>query len=208
MGTAPVRRRLGAAVAALAALTGAAACGADTEPEQPSIDVTLDVTMTAGPDALRIEYTLVNRADEPVVVFAGIPARDTHENPEVDPNAAYVTARDDDTVEIAKRVFAPPEGVGLAVDFVVRGTVLQPRDDLREVLQVPLPLQPRHPYETDARLPEAARKAVFCVGVATQASVPPLPTASGESDPRPTFPHRKSIADVQRLVCGTPTDLP
>lgn len=141
------------------------------------------------------------------MVFSGIPQRDTHENPEVDANAAYVTGRDDGTVEIAKRVFAPPEGVGLAVDFVVRGTVLAPRRSLIEIVHVPLPLRPRHPYDANASLPDPVERAVFCVGVAKQSAVPPLPTASGDTDGRPSYPHRESIADVQRVVCGEPTDL-
>ena len=201
------RRRLVAALGAFAALVNGAACDRAAEPASPPLDVGLTVSVQREAGALRIDYTLVNRTAEDVLVFSGIPARDTHESPTVDPNAVYVTARDDDTVEIAKRVFPPPEGVGLAVDFVVRGSVMAPQQSVGEVVRVPLPLAARHPYDTAARLPEPAKRAVFCVGVAKRAAVPPVPQASGDTDARPVFPHRATVARAQQLVCGEPFDL-
>ncbi|HEU4424569.1 MAG TPA: hypothetical protein VFR67_18745 [Pilimelia sp.] len=198
------RRRLLAALGAVAALLSGAACDNADEPKSPPLDVGLTVAVTRESGDLRIEYTLVNRTGVEVVAFTGIPARDTHENPVPDPNAAYVTARDDGTVEIAKRVFAPPEGVGLAVDFVVRGTVLAPQASVGEVVRIPLPLTARHPYDTAARLPESAKRAVFCVGVAKRDAVAPVPAASGDTDPRPIYAHRASVANNQHLACGEP----
>jgi hypothetical protein len=201
------RRRLFAALGAVAAFLGGAACDGSDEPAPPRLDVGLTVTVSRESSALRIDYTLVNRTSDPIVAFNGVPRRDTHENPEPDPNAVYVTARDDGTVEIAKRVFAPPEGVGLAVDFVVRGSVVAPQQSLGEVVRVPLPLTARHPYDTSASLPADARRAVFCVGVAKQSAVAPNPTASGDTDPRPVYAHRASVAKGQHLACGEPFDL-
>jgi hypothetical protein len=201
------RRRLLAALGAVGALLGAAACDKADEPKPPPFDVGLTVAVTRESGALRIDYTLVNRTGEPVVAFTGIPRRDTHENPVADPNAVYVTARDNDTVQIAKRVFAPPEGVGLAVDLVVRGTVLAPQASVAEVVRVPLPLTARHPYDTTAHLPESPKRAVFCVGVAKRDAVAPVPPASGDTDPRPVYAHRASVAGGQYLACGEPFDL-
>jgi hypothetical protein len=203
----PPRRRLAAALGAVAALLSVAACDKAEEPEAPPFDVGLTVAVTREAGALRIDYTLVNRAGETVVAFTGIPAGDTHENPVPDPDAVYVTGRGDGTVEIAKRVFAPPEGAGLAVDFVVRGSALAPQQSVSEVVRVPLPLTARHPYDTAARLPEPAKRAVFCVGVAKQAEVAPVPPASGDTDPRPIYAHRASVATNQYLACGEPFDL-
>jgi hypothetical protein len=205
--TAPLRRRLLAAAGAVAALLGGAACDKGSEPEGLALDVGLTTTVTRESGALRIDYTLVNRTGEAVVAFTGVPRRDTHEPPVTDPNAVYVTARDDGTVEIAKRVFAPPEGVALAVDFVVRAQVVAPQQSIGEVVRVPLPLTARHPYDTSARIRADARRAVFCVGVAAQKSVAPNPAASPDADPRPVYAHRASVAKEQHLACGEPFDL-
>ncbi|MBF9132332.1 hypothetical protein I0C86_25785 [Plantactinospora sp. S1510] len=210
MGLPSSRRRLVAMLGALVALLNGAACGRTAEPTAPPVDVGLTVSAQREAGALRIEYKLVNRAGEELVAFTGIPARDTHENPAVDPDAVYLTEGADGVVEIAKRVFPPPEGAGLAVDFVVRGSVVAPGNSVDEVVRVALPLRPRHPYDTEARLPEPARRAVFCVGVARRSEVPPLPTASGDSGDTgvgAVYPHRAGIARVQQMVCGEPFDL-
>jgi hypothetical protein len=201
-------RRVVAALGATVAAFAAAACDrTSAEPPAPSLDVGLTVDARRDPDALRIGYTLVNRTSKPLVVFSGVPARDTHEKPAVDSDAVYVTARDDGTVEIAKRVFAPPEGVGLAVDFVVRGAVVAPGQSAAEAVRIPLPLAARHPYDKQVRLPTSAKRAVFCLGVAEQSAVPALPVASGDADGRSVYPHRASVARVQQVVCGDPFDL-
>ncbi|MEE6263042.1 hypothetical protein [Plantactinospora sonchi] len=201
------RRRLAAALGAVAALLTAAGCDRSTEPVAPALDVGLTVTTARESDLLRIDYTLVNRTGADIVVFSGVPAEDTHDSPVVDPNAVYATARDDNTVELAKRVFAPPEGVGVAVDFVVRGAVLAPQASLGEVLRIPLPLTARRPYDSSARLPDRVGRAVFCVGVAHRDAVPPIPAASGDTDERASYPHRASVAREQQLVCGEPFPL-
>jgi len=200
------RRRLAAALGAAAALLGIAACD-KAEPQGPPLDVGLSFTVTKESGAIRIDYTLVNRTGDTVVVFTGIPARDTHEPPVTDPNAVYVTPRGGDSVQIAKRVFAPPEGVGLAVDFVVRGTVVAPQKSVIEAVRIPLPLTARHPYDTKTSLPAQPKKAVFCVGVAKKDAIAPNPAASGDTDARPVYAHRASVAKNQHLACGEPFDL-
>lgn len=201
------RRRLAAVLGAVAALLGAAGCDRGTEPAAPALDVGLTVTTAREPELLRIDYTLVNRSGGELVVFSGVPAEETHDSPVVDPDAVYATARDDTTVELAKRVFAPPEGVGLAVDFVVRGAVLAPGASLGEALRIPLPLTARQPYDSAARLPERADRAVFCVGVARRDAVPPIPATSGGTDERASYPHRANVARAQQLVCAEPFPL-
>ena len=220
-------RRRGALLAtALTVLGGVVGCGgADGEPAAPpALDVRLSTQVQRDAGSLRITYTLVNGTGEQIVVFSGLPARDTHEPPVTDPDAVYLTRRDDDTVEIAKRVFAPPDGVDVAVNVVVRGVVVAPGQQTTEAVRVPLPLRARKPYDSSATLPASPRRVVFCLGVIRQADVPaippddvpsagqgdagPAPTASGDPDPRPVYPPLANVLRVQRLVGGDPFDLP
>jgi hypothetical protein len=124
-----------------------------------------------------LEYTLVNKSTETVVAFTGIPSKDTGRAPVASQNAAYVYARSDGTVEIGRRLFAPPKGVAPAVDFLVVGETLAPGATTSGTLRLALPLSARVPYDSKASLPSRAGKAVFCVGVARQAAVPVAPGA-------------------------------
>jgi len=216
--------RLVAAGLVVAGLAALVACGGDPAPDAGppggGADARLTATITAAPGALLIEYTLTNRDSQEIIAFTGLPARDTHLDPAPDPDTVYITPRDrDGTVELAKRVFAPPDGVGVAVDYVVRGTRVAPGGQVTERLQVPWPLTGRRPYQR-VRLPDPVRRLVFCVGAARSADLPPAPSAGSPSgsppapagsagtDPGLIHPQRASVARVQRVICAAPVDPP
>lgn len=206
MTTSRRRRALAVSIGAVTALVGGAACDGSAD-RAPALDVGLTVTVKPESGSLRIDYSVVNRTGEPLVLLAGVPERDTHEGPVVSPDAVYVTARSGGVVEVAKRVFAPPKDTPLAVDFVVRGSVMEPGASLGEVVRVPLPLRPRHPYDPDVRLPEPVRRVVFCVGVGKPSALSAVPAATGDTDPRPVYAHNAATATAQHLTCGSPVDL-
>lgn len=198
----------------LAALTG---CGKDPyvdyEPEaaagggRPDVDFT--ATITKGSDALDIEYRLVNSGDSPVVAYTGVPRRDRADV--VDANAVYVTAREDGTVEIAKRTFPLPDGVDVDAPATMRARILAPGEEAAERLTVPLPLTGHRVYVQDVRLPDPVERVVFCVGAARQDAYPqgmrdglPVPAPTVEATGRYAwFPH----PSLQHLFCSDPVDL-
>ncbi len=189
------RRWAAGVLGVLAAVSG---CDRATDPPAPTLDVTLTVQATPEAGALVIEYTLVNREQKAIVAFAGVPRSETHEPGNVDLDAVYVTARDDDTVEIAKRVFGLPKDLNPAVRFVVEGTVVPAGASFGETIRVPLPLAARRPYVSDATLPSQVKQAVFCVGVATEGTVTPEPQSAT------LFTHSDPVAAAQQLICSDP----
>ncbi|GAA1753780.1 hypothetical protein [Luedemannella helvata] len=191
----PLRRWAAGALGVLAALAG---CDRATDPPAPTLDVTLTVQARQEAGALLIEYTLLNREQKAIVAFTGVPRSETHEPGNVDLDAVYVTARDDDKVEIAKRVFGLPKDLHPAVRFIVEGTIVPAGVSFGETVRVPLPLAARRPYVSDATLPAQVRQAVFCVGVATEGTVQPEPQSAT------LFTHSDPVAAAQQLICSDP----
>ena len=87
---------------------------------------------------------------------------------------AYVTARRDGTVELARRTFGVPPGPLPTGLTLLRGTILQPGQAVGATPGVPLPLTPLRPYVELAkmRLPDPVKKVVFCLGASRQDVLP------------------------------------
>src|SRR5262249_18698976 len=169
---------------------------------KPSIQLT--ATLRASTSSLAIDYHVVNTDHVPVVLFTGVPARETPERPTVDPNAVYVTASGA-TVEVSKRLFPVPDGVHPAAYATVRGVVVAPGAAFAEHVVVPLPLQVRVPYAAAMKhpptLPDSVRTVRFCVGAARQDQVHPVPADSPDGDPRPGFTHAPGGDRRQQATC-------
>jgi hypothetical protein len=174
----------------------------------PPVDVDLSFSADVAADRLRLSYRLRNTGSAPVVVLNGVPAADTIADPAVDPNAVYVTARDDGTVEIAKRAFAPPPGVAPAAPFQLAGTVVPAGGEVAEEFTVPLPLRGSGPYSAVGgggdRLPEPVQRAVFCIGVLPDTMIEMRRDGTAE---RPVYGHMDFTVAAQRLVCADPVPL-
>jgi hypothetical protein len=172
-----------------------------------AVDADLSFSADVAADRLRLAYRLRNTGPAPIVVLNGVPAVDTVADPAVDPNAVYVTGRDDGTVEIAKRAFAPPPGVAPAAPFQLAGTVVPAGGEIAEELTVPLPLRGRSPYGAVAggdRLPEPVRRVVFCVGLLPDTMIEMR--RDGTAD-RPVYGHMDFTVGAQRLACAEPVPL-
>jgi hypothetical protein len=198
-------------VGALGALTACQTSGAPTGPTSTgptgtttgsTVDADLSLSADVDADRLRVTYRLRNAGSAPIVALNGVPATDTVDDPAVDPNAVYLTARDDDTVEIAKRAFAPPPGVAPAAPFQLAGTVVAAGGEMAEEFTVPLPLRGRSPYGAVAggdRLPEPWSSMVFCLGVLPDTMIEMR--RAGTAD-RPVYGHMDFTVAAQRLVCA------
>lgn len=173
----------------------------------------MSATVIRDGDRLRITYELRNRGATPVLVFDGVPEADGPGKQRVDPQAVYVTARGGDTVEVAKRVFAVPDGLNPEAYARLRATVLPAGDAVAEQLTVPLPPRARHPYRDDD-LPGRVTQVVFCVGAAPAAAVTQkrpatestgaAPSATANGGERYWVSHERANADVQHLFCSEP----
>jgi hypothetical protein len=171
----------------------------------PGLSFSAEVSAPAG--RLRVRYRLRNDGSAPVVALNGVPAADTIADPAVDPDAAYVTARDDGVVEVAKRAFAFPAGVDPAAPYQLAGTVVAPGTDLTEEMTLALPLRGRSPYGAVAggdRLPEPVTRVVFCLGVLPDTMIEMR--RDGTAD-RPVYGHMDFTATAQRLLCSEPVPL-
>ena len=174
-----------------------------------TVDADLSFSADVAGDRLRLAYRLRNTGASPVVALNGVPATDTVADPAVDPNAAYVTARDGGTVEIAKRAFAPPPGVAPAAPFQLAGTVVPAGGEIAEEFTVVLPLRGRSPYgavggASGDRLPEPVTRVVFCIGVLPDTMIEMR--RDGTAD-RPVYGHMDFTVAAQRLVCAEPVPL-
>jgi hypothetical protein len=206
-----VRRTVGWILLATGALAACQTSDAPTGPTPPgptgttagsTVDADLSLSADVGTDRLRLTYRLRNTGTAPMVVLNGVPAVDTVADPAVDPGAVYVTARDDGTVEIAKRAFAPPPGVDPAAPFQLAGTVVPGGGEVAEEVTVSLPLRGRSPYGAVAggdRLPEPLGSIVFCLGVLPDTMIEMR--RDGTAD-RPVYGHMDFTVAAQRLVCA------
>ncbi|MQA25224.1 MAG: hypothetical protein GEU94_07095 [Micromonosporaceae bacterium] len=168
--------------------------------------------ITEQPDGLRIQYKLVNTGKAPLIAYNGVPPKDSPNPQAPDPEAVYVTARADGTVELARRTFSVPEGVDPYAQMLIGGTILAPREDLAEEFTVQLPLVARRPYQgamsKPPRLPAPVSRVVFCLGAARQDAFPEglrsgVPLPSGSAVEGPLFPH----PSPQHIFCSGPYQL-
>ncbi len=198
-----------AALIAMLALTGCTDRG--NPPGEPRVtrpNATFQATVIRQADGLRISYRLRNTGSVPLIAYNGVPRTDAPEKITPAPEAVYVTARADGTVELAKRTFPVPEGVNPYARLLVGGTAVAPGEELSETFTVPLPLIARRPYQeamsTPPRLPDPVRRVVFCLGATRQDAFPKrwASGAPGAGD-GPVFLH----PSPQHLYCSDPFGL-
>jgi len=182
----------------------------DNPAAQPQLRLGLRVSFHQGAGSLTIDYRVVDNDSVPVVVFTGVPAKETVSAPRPDPNAVYV-APAGGSVEIAKRLFAVPAGVDPVAQFLLRGVNLAPGEGAAERVVVALPLRLRVPYAgampKPPKLPDRVGRVMFCVGAARQDRLRPVPPDSADTDPHPIFAHAGGVEEVQHVSCSAPYDL-
>ncbi|PZS31481.1 MAG: hypothetical protein DLM59_09875 [Pseudonocardiales bacterium] len=203
---------------ALIAAAAAAACGGrpytDYEPSakvtgagpRPEVSFTAGLTERSG--SVQITYRIVNTGPVPLVIYDGAPSEHGAATSTLVPEA-YVTARENGTVEIARRTFPVPPGVHPVALAVLRGTILPPGKTASGSFAVALPLTPLRPYmgSAEIRLPDRVERLVFCLGVVRQDALSErlrdgLPQPGGSAGPSrdsPLFPH----PSPQYLFCSS-----
>lgn len=190
----------GAAALSVVTLAG---CGVDTyvdfEPEWTSTGarpaVNFDATVAPRGEALDIRYTLRNQGAEPIVGYVGVEGDAASHAYDV-----YVTARQDGTVEVAKRTFAIPPNVNADAVGTIEGVVIAPGEEFAEEFTVGLPLEGHRPYMSEVKLSEPVREVVFCLGVVPQSeAAAPKPA----DDARGRYP----LNGPQHLFCSPPATL-
>lgn len=175
-----------AASAVLALLLAGCGGGGSTGPK-----ATLKAALTRTASVLSWQWTLRNDDKVPVVVLDG-PVDGTTAQPQ-----AWITPGDDDSVEVAYRFLAPPDGVDVTRPVLQAGQTVAPGASASGTTRVALPLAVRHPYAGDfsppLSLPPGTPEVRFCVGVVNANDVRPQPGGS--------YAHVASAVAGQRLVC-------
>lgn len=178
--------------------------------EAPPAEFT--ASFTREPYALTIDYTLRNTGDDPLVVYNGVVGEGGFGPPTAD--AVYITPGADGTVQIAKRVFDAPAGVDPQARALIRGEIVPPGGKVAERVRVALPLTPSHPYGSDqaGRLPDPARRVMFCVGAASQREFPErlrngIPRPGQSPTPSPGRYGDFTHPSPQHLYCSEVYDL-
>ncbi|GAB2617929.1 hypothetical protein Aab01nite_31480 [Paractinoplanes abujensis] len=182
------RRTIAAAVAALALIP--AGCGGNDEPTTPKAG--LQATLTRTDTQLSWQWTLTNDDSTPIVILDG-PVTGTTDLPQL-----WITPGDGDTVQVAYRFLAPPEGVDVAQPILQTGHTIAAGATASGTAQVTLPLDVRHPYagtfDPPLSLPDGDPSIRFCVGVVSSADVTPQPGGA--------YAHLESAVAKQRLLCS------
>lgn len=186
-----MRRRIIAAPFALAVVL--AGCGnSDSEPREPrEPKATLQATLTRTDTHLSWQWSLRNDDSTPVVVLDG-PVAGTADQPQV-----WITPGDNDTVEVAYRFLAPPDGVDVTQPIRQTGRTVAPGASISGTAQVTRPLAVRHPYagtfDPPLTLPGGSPEVRFCIGVISATDVTPQPGGA--------FAHLSSAVAKQRMTC-------
>ena len=135
------------------------------------------------------------RAAEAVVAYIGVPGNAASHSYDV-----FVTAREDGTVEIAKRTFAIPPGTNADAIGTIEGVVIPPGEQFAEDFRISLPLKGNRPYVGEVKLPDPVKTVVFCIGAVLQKEAPaPKPADRG----RGAYP----LNGPQHLFCSEPASL-
>ena len=183
-----MRKRVLSALTVVLALLAAGCSDADEQPAGPK--ATLQATKTTIAELLSWQWTLRNDDDQPIVVLDGPITGGSQ--PQV-----WVTAGKDDTVQVAYRFLAPPDGVSVAQPILQIGHTVAAGASIGGTAQVRLPLAVRHPYagsfDPPLRLPGNTEPVEFCVGVVRAADVAPQPGGA--------YAHLESAVAKQRLIC-------
>lgn len=214
-----VRRRVGRlAAATLAALLVASGC-ADTQEEPveptsqqaPRPDVTFDVDVSPGPDAIAVSWSLTNTGDAPLLVVDG-PPRASGASVVYDPGTTYVVGEGDGTVQVAQRLFALPETDQASFAQLPRAgaTELAPGATLEREPEVPVPLARLSPWGDDLgsgpiELPAPVTSVQFCLGVL--AGEPQPSWGPGRDGDVVVLNHGSEAVAAQHVLCSDPIPL-
>jgi hypothetical protein len=190
-------------IAAVAAVFMLAACSAeayvDYEPKWEPTGIRPDVEFTASvkkqSDGLIISYTLRNQGADAIVAYIGVPGDAASHSYDV-----FVTAREDGTVEIAKRTFTIPPGTNADAVGTIEGAVIPPGEHFAEELFLSLPLKGYRPYVSEVKLPDPVKTVVFCVGALLDREAPAPKPADNN---RGAYP----LNGPQHLFCSDPVDI-
>lgn len=181
---------------------------------KPPPNVSFESSLSIGDhNTYRITYEVSNHSSADILVFNGIPRVETDQKPTADPDAVYVTVRDDGgifgpaTVEVSKRLFVVPPHTSVDAPWRIRATLLQPGERMSEKFAVPSPLQPRGPFLDDTagtklELPDPVERIVFCVGMIPAASYHDLDPGN-----HPVVNHGTRAASHQYLPCSDPLNI-
>ncbi len=183
---------------------------ADPRSDQPEPEASFRVEVTPDDTAVSIRYRLTNGSDRVLLV----PNQLTDSNGAVDDTrqTVYVTGTGEHAVAISQRVFASPETdrLDLAQLPTVGVSRLKPGGILSVDLEVPLPLERRHPFGDDLgygtiELPDPVDEVQFCLGVISAPVAPNVGLV--RSDGVSTIQHGTPANDAQYLYCSDPVDL-
>jgi hypothetical protein len=180
-----------------------AACSAeayvDYEPQWQPTGTKPNVAFTASVkkqgDGLAISYTLRNQGAEAIVAYIGVPGDAASHSYDV-----FVTAREDETVEIAKRTFSIPPGTNADAVGTIEGAVIPPGEQFAEEFFLSLPLKGNRPYVSEVKLPDPVKTVVFCVGALLQKEAPAPKPADNN---RGAYP----LNGPQHLFCSDPATI-
>ena len=224
MTTTEARRRGAALVALLLALAG---CGsdpagpeggggnagspgpaepADVRPDVPRPDVTADLQVDPGADAVAVRYSVTNDGAAPLLLANRLP-HVVGAGTSYDSTLAYVTGAGADGVEISQRVFPWPDGdVERVAAPQVGASVLEAGATVTVALEVPLPLVRSQPFGDDLgegtiELPDPVAQVSFCLGV-----LPRTAGAAPDEDGVVLVAHGDA-ALTQYLLCSDPVAL-
>jgi hypothetical protein len=187
--------------------------GGPSEPAQdvPRPDVTFDVEVSPGSDAIAVSWSLTNTGDAPLMVVDRVP-RASGASVAYDPEAAYVVGGDDGAVQVAQRLYDLPETDRMTWARLPRAgaTELAPGDVLRRDLAVELPLRRSSPWGDDighgpVELPDPVTSVQFCLGVV--AGEPEPSWGLDRTDGEVLLNHGGGAVAAQHVLCSDPIPL-
>ncbi|MBF9132841.1 hypothetical protein I0C86_28360 [Plantactinospora sp. S1510] len=183
----------------LVTLVGCADAYEDFEPEWTPTGArpmaSFDAKVARRAEDLDIRYTFRNQGTESIVAYVGVEGGAASHAWDV-----YVSARKDDTVEVAKRTFVIPPGVDADAIGTIEGMVIPPGEEVTEKFSIDLPLEGNRPYVGRVKLPEPVREVVFCLGAVRQREAA---TPKRAENGRGKYP----LNGPQHLFCSPPTKL-
>jgi hypothetical protein len=170
----------------------------------PGVRISAQVTQL-GDSRLAIDYQVANGGDEPIVVFDGVPARDSPNPAEPVAEAFYAIGTGSFGARLTKQVFPTPPGVAVHARHVLHGTVVPPGRSVEAHAETDVPTTTRYPYQGvggQPPVPATIHEVELCLGVARAADVHPLPTGSDPA--HPVYAHDEFTFRHQYVWCSGP----
>jgi hypothetical protein len=184
-----LRAVLGAGCLAVILVSG---CAVEPEivdqPIDPGPSNSFEAEIERRSDHLVIRYTYVNKVEQSVVLFNGLPAVDGAGVRPIDPDAVYVHDGGDSTAVVYKGL-TPPRVPRSGAPFTLRGTVVAPDQQFSEEMTVPWPLEARVPFDDTQALTAPTLRVAFCLHYASVDAVHALPGGNTE---HPVYAHDSS----------------